>query len=65
MEYWNRVADILGSAGILPAAAGILPGAFARTVTDLAKAQCSSVRQKLSGRMPDRAGCKPALPFTL
>jgi isocitrate/isopropylmalate dehydrogenase len=58
MEHWSRGADIVGSAGMLPAAS-------VRTATDLTKARCSSVREKLSGNMPDRAGCKPALPFAL
>jgi hypothetical protein len=65
MEHWSRGADIVGSAGILPAGAGMLPEASTCIAIDLAKAQCSSVREKLSGRMPDRAGCKPALPFPL
>ena len=65
MEHWNRGADIVGSAGILPAADGMLPADSARVAIDLAKAQCSSIPEKQSGNMPDRAGCKPALPFTL
>jgi hypothetical protein len=28
MKYWDKVEAFVGSAGILPAAAGMLPGAF-------------------------------------
>ena len=58
MEHWSRGADIMRSAGMLPAPS-------ARIAIDLAKAQCSSVREKLSGNMRDRAGCKPRAPLTL
>jgi hypothetical protein len=36
MEHWSRGTDIVGSAGILPAAAGMLPVASARIAIDLA-----------------------------
>ena len=37
MEHWSRGADIVGSAGILPAGAGMLPATSACIAIDLAK----------------------------
>jgi hypothetical protein len=49
MEYWSRGTDILGTAGILPAAAGMLPGAFfsrrGATVRNLFSGPTQAVRQ--------------------
>ena len=64
MEYCGKGEAFLGSAGILPAAAGMLPAAFFHAV-----ALQFSIRfqreVRLSGRMPDRAGNMPALPITI
>jgi hypothetical protein len=49
MEYWSKGEAFVGSAGILPAAAGILPGAFfsrrGTTVRNSFSAQTQTVRQ--------------------
>jgi uncharacterized protein len=50
---------VKGSAGILPAAAGMLPGALRSAMLNLKV----SIASQLSGRMPDRTGKMPALPI--
>jgi hypothetical protein len=64
MTYCANRKTFLGSAGILPAATGMLPVAFfSRRVATVSI--CFQGCVKLSGRMPDRAGNMPALPFTI
>src|SRR4029077_12055723 len=49
MEYWGKGEAFVGSAGILPAAAGMLPGAFfsrrGTTVRNSFSARTQAVRQ--------------------
>jgi hypothetical protein len=61
MEYWGKGDAFVGSAGILPAAAGMLPGAFSHVAAPQFGIRFQR-ELKLSGRMPDRAGNMPALP---
>jgi hypothetical protein len=56
--YVAHASRVLGSAGMLPAAVGILPTALTvRWVTG-----SRFLFSMLSGNMPDRAGNMPALP---
>jgi len=57
----GRCVDPKGSAGILPALAGILPASWCRRAGDGVGSH--SARAQASGRMPKAAGWKPALPF--
>jgi hypothetical protein len=64
MKYWGKGKAFVGIAGILPAAAGMLPGPLSRAVA-LQFAIRFHSEFKLSGRMPDRAGNMPALPCNI
>jgi hypothetical protein len=63
MTCWASSETFVGSAGILPAAAGMLPAVFFSC-----RGAAIPIRfqpyLRLSGRMPGMAGNMPALPFT-
>jgi len=63
MTCWASSETFVGSAGILPAAAGMLPAVFSH-VAALQFPIRFQPYLRLSGRMPDMAGNMPALPFT-
>ncbi|PYK42144.1 MAG: hypothetical protein DME60_00050 [Verrucomicrobia bacterium] len=63
----HRFPEVVsGSAGILPAAAGMLPAAFCNILAHKLPGNIPwlvpRIGSRLSGNMPDRAGNMPALP---